>query len=140
MDTAPVDRAEGRVGRTSDTTRVTRFPAPLGASSAAARVEPRIVTDCVMPARLHVGLWLAECASPAGPLISLQASLALPGLKARVTFRDRPNREDVPYQEMSATVPLVLPGERLERPLLTARGSPVPARLAIRFCDGNRQP
>lgn len=125
----------------SDASRGSRFPASRGSSAAATvHAEPRIVTNCVLPARLRVNMRLAECANHFGPLVSLQASLALPGLQARVTFRDRPNREDVPYQEVSSTVPLVLPGERLERPLLTARGAPAPARLTLRLGDSNRQP
>jgi len=113
---------------------------PRAASAAALHGEPRIITDCVMPARLRVTLQLTECASLIGPLIAVQASLMLPGLQARITFRDRPHREDVPYQETSVPVPLVLPGERLERPLLSTRGAPAPARLALQLRDCNRQP
>src|SRR5262245_10734862 len=102
--------------------------------------EPRIATDCVMPARFRVSLQLTECASLTGPLVALQASLMLPGLQARITFRDRPHREDVPFQEISAMVPLVLPGERLERPLISTRGAPAPARLTLQLRDSNRQP
>ena len=113
---------------------------PRAASAASLHGEPRIITDCVMPAHLRVALHLTECASLIGPLIALQASLVLPGLQARITFRDRPHRDDVPYQETSVLVPLVLPEERLERPLLSTRGAPAPARLALQLRDCNRRP
>jgi hypothetical protein len=102
--------------------------------------EPRVATDWLMPSRIRVALQLSECASAAGPLVSLKASLLLPGLQARIIFRDRPHREDVPFQEVSVMVPLVLPGERLERPLLSGRGAPAPARLALHLGDSNRRP
>jgi hypothetical protein len=118
-----------------------RLLSPRAASaSTALQGERRIVTDCVMPARFRVSLRLTECASLTGPLIALQASLMLPGLQARITFRDRPHRDDVPFQEVSAMVPLVLPGERLERPVLSTRGAPTPARLTLQLRDLNRQP
>jgi hypothetical protein len=115
---------------------------PSRAASAAADLhgEPRIVTECVMPARFRASLHVSEPASAIGPLIGLQASLVLPGLQARITFRDRPDREDVPFQEVSTIVPLVLPGERLERPLLSTRGAPAPARPTLQLRDFNRQP
>lgn len=115
--------------------------APRAASLASAvHIEPRLVSECVMPVRFRVTLQLAECASLIGPLISLQSSLVLPGLQARITFRDRPHRDDVPYQETTVVVPLVLPGERLERPLLSMRSAPARGSLVLRLCDGNRQP
>src|SRR5262245_19773936 len=119
----------------------TRLLSPRAAGAfAVGHSESRIVADCVMPARFRVSLQLTECASFTGPLIALQASLVLPGLQARITFRDRPHRDDVPFQEVSSVVPLVLPGERLERPLISTRGAPAPARLTLHLRDCIRQP
>ena len=114
---------------------------PRGASPvAAAHREPRVVTEYVMPARFRGMLQLANCASPLGPVISLEASLVLSGLQARVTFRDRPRRDDVAVQEASVMVPLVLPGERLERPLQTMRGAPARPRLTVGLFDRDQRP
>ena len=120
--------------------RGSRPPVQGAAGSPAEHRDPGIATECPLPARLVGSLRLTESASRVGPVISIEAAVVLPGLRARMTFRDRPNRDDASVHEASIMVPLVAPGERLERPMRTIRATPARSGFTLSLCDGRGQP
>jgi hypothetical protein len=98
-----------------------------------------VTAEYEMSTRITATLRLADCRSPAGPLILLQTVLGLAPLHVRVTLRDRPPSDEAPPWH-SADVPLVLPGECMERSLQTVRLAPGKPMLTLRFSDRDHQP
>ena len=114
---------------------------PPGASAAAtAPWEQRVSVACALPTRFEATLQVAESGSILGPIISMQASLVLPGLQARITFRDRPEGGERMAHEVAMQIPLVLPGERLHRPGQTVRGAPRRPLMTLRLFDREGRP
>ena len=109
---------------------------PPGASTATnVPWEQRVSVACALPTRFEATVEVVESGSILGPVISIQASLVLPELQARITFRDRPEVGERVAQEVAMQIPLVLSGERLHRPRQTVRGAPRRPQMTLRLFD-----
>jgi len=107
---------------------------PPGSSVAAvSHAEQRVSTDLAMTARLEGWLRVTESQSVLGPMISLRASVVLPGIQARVFFRSR--EKGSPTEGTQRQVDLVPQGERVGRSSQPLRGIPGRSQLSLRLTD-----
>jgi len=78
--------------------------------------EHRASSRYSMPARVETRLRITESGTSTGPLVTLQATLALSSLEACVIFRGADFEEQGAFEEVVQHVPLLPPGEQVARP------------------------
>src|SRR5262245_31509175 len=111
-----------------------------GAVAGRVRAEQRVSTAWAMPSRLETWLRVTRAASPLGPLVSLQASLVIPGLQASATLYHGPAPGgDRPACEI-VRIPMVPPGERITRAGHLMRGMSRGAALRWVVSDADGRP
>ena len=108
-----------------------------GSGAVAAGLSERCVSHAhVMPARLEASLRITESSGMLGPLLSLEGSLVLSGLRASVILRDHPRESPEAPHEVVRPISLVPSGERIPvnagHPLRGIRG---PSLITIRLMD-----
>ena len=89
--------------------RGSRPPVQGAAGSPAEHRDPGIATECLLPARLVGSLRLTESASRVGPVISLEAAVVLPGLRARILLTCAVIAAGVILGVAAAMIPWVVP-------------------------------
>ncbi|HEY2956557.1 MAG TPA: hypothetical protein VGK89_15060 [Candidatus Eisenbacteria bacterium] len=113
---------------------------PTGWSATTPSVsEYRASTRYAMPVRLETRLRVSESNGRAGPLVTLQATIVLSSLEARVVFRGAGFEEQGTVFEVAQHVPLVPPGEQIARPASPLRriGPECGITLGIRDDEGH---
>ena len=122
------------------TTGTLAFLLPGGGLSAASQSEQRVSTTYSMPARVETWLRVSQSSSLLGPVVSLQASLVLPGLQTRVTLRNRALLAVAPPEDVTQQIQMVPPGERVTRAGQPVRGMPASSTLTLKVCDFEGHP
>ena len=97
--------------------------------------EHRASTTHSMPARVDTRLRITESSAPAGPLVTLEATLALTSLEACVTFRGAAFEEQGNFEKVVQHVPLVPPGEQVARPASPLRRAGPAAGITLGLGD-----
>jgi hypothetical protein len=115
------------------------FMVPGTPAAGRSLAEQRVSASWTMPARLEAWLRVASSDHPSGPTLSLQASLVIPGLRARVTLRHDPAAGARPEHE-TWVVPMVPCGERITRASQPMHGLVTPTRVTLAVMDADGRP